>query len=53
MADLVSYVHVVDENDNSVAFGPGDDVPAWAVKQMGAHCFEGGEHPAPEKPAGK
>lgn len=45
MKKLVSHVHVYDKDQNPVVFGPDDDVPAWAAKQMGPHCFadEGGE----------
>lgn len=42
---LVSYVHVQDERGTSAAFGPDDEVPEWAARKMGAHCFEGGVHP--------
>lgn len=45
--NLVSYVHVIhpDQGDY-VAFGPDDEeVPDWALKQMGAHCFVDGAHP--------
>ena len=38
-SDLVSTVWVKDENSNPVSFAPGDDVPEWARKQMGDHCF--------------
>lgn len=51
MGGLAYTVHVVDDKGRFVAFGPGDDVPEWAAKQMGAHCFEDGEHPYPD--AGK
>lgn len=34
---------VVDEAGVPHSFLPGSEPPAWAVKQMGAHCFEGGE----------
>lgn len=47
-AKLVSYVHVFDDEGNAHAFGPDDDVPEWAARKMGAHVFEGGEHPHPE-----
>jgi hypothetical protein len=42
---LVSYVHVADERGTFAAFGPDDEVPEWAARKMGAHCFEGGVHP--------
>lgn len=32
-------------------FGPGDTVPEWAARQMGAHCFVDGEHPYPDDAA--
>jgi hypothetical protein len=44
MGRLVSYVHV-EGPDGMVAFGPDDEVPEWAARKMGAHCFEDGEHP--------
>ncbi|MEV3855056.1 hypothetical protein AB0J38_12105 [Streptomyces sp. NPDC050095] len=31
---LVAHVHVRDEDGRTVAFGPGDEVPAWAVRQI-------------------
>lgn len=31
---LTSYVHVVDEDGQAHAFGPGDDVPSWAEKAI-------------------
>lgn len=49
MAGLVGYVHVEGPN-GMTAFGPGDEVPEWAARKMGAHCFEDGEHPYPEDP---
>ena len=52
MADLVSTVWVRDENDNPVAFGPGDEIPDWARKQMGDHCFVPDED-SDNKPAPK
>lgn len=43
MADLVSTVWVTDPKDNQpTAFAPGDEVPEWARKQMGDHCFTDG-----------
>lgn len=44
-APLVATVHVPDETNTYVAFSPGDDVPEWALKKMGAHCFEDRIHP--------
>jgi hypothetical protein len=35
--------NVLDEDGAPHSFLPGSEPPAWAVKQMGAHCFEGGE----------
>lgn len=58
MAKLVSYVHVVHpDTAEPVAFGPDDEVPEWAARQMGAHCFDDGVHPYidesdPERPEG-
>lgn len=34
---------VLDEDGVPHSFLPGVEVPGWAAKQMGAHCFEGGE----------
>lgn len=31
---LQSTVYVLDENGEHVAFGPGDEVPDWAAKQI-------------------
>lgn len=47
-------VHLTDETGTLHSFLPGDEVPAWAEKRMGEHCFEGhedefdedGQHPA-------
>jgi hypothetical protein len=47
-------VHLTDETGTLHSFLPGDEVPAWAEKRMGDHCFEGGgdefdedgQHPA-------
>ena len=57
MGALITTVHVHDyPAGESNIFGPGDDVPEWAAKQMGAHCFEDGKHPLgeakAERPAG-
>lgn len=35
MARLAAFVHVTDKNGEVHAFGPDDDVPAWAVKLIG------------------
>lgn len=35
--------YVLDGKGNAAWFHPGDDVPAWAAKQMGSHCFANGE----------
>jgi hypothetical protein len=48
MSKLVSHVHVNDKNGTSHAFGPDDELPEWAARQMGAHCFEDEEHPYPD-----
>lgn len=42
---LRSFVHVYNERGESFAFGPDDDVPAWAAKQMGDHVWESSEEP--------
>ncbi|WP_143545207.1 MULTISPECIES: hypothetical protein [unclassified Rhodococcus (in: high G+C Gram-positive bacteria)] len=34
MARLSMFVHVADKNGDIHAFGPDDDVPAWAVKSI-------------------
>ncbi|OZD74889.1 hypothetical protein CH273_25725 [Rhodococcus sp. 05-339-2] len=34
MARLAVFVHVADKNGDIHAFGPDDDVPAWAVKSI-------------------
>lgn len=36
-------VHVHDDAGQLHSFLPGADVPGWAAKLMGKHCFEGGE----------
>lgn len=58
--ELASYVHVYDDKGEAHAFGPGDEVPAWAAKQMGDHCFvsagadgQTGEPPRSGKGSGK
>ena len=50
MSKLVNYVYVTGP-DGVEWFGPDDDVPEWAARKMGAHCFEDGEHPYPDEPA--
>jgi hypothetical protein len=46
MSRLVSFVHVRDQEGGYAVFGPDDeDIPGWALEQMGDHCFEGGERP--------
>lgn len=52
MGGLIGTVHVVGDDGTRRVFGPGDDVPEWAARKMGAHCFENGEHPYPDAPAG-
>lgn len=47
----VGNVYVEDsKSGRMVAFAEGDDIPAWAAKQMGDHCFEDvdGSEPADE-----
>jgi hypothetical protein len=34
MARLASIVHVTDEKGQSIAFGPDDEVPAWAASKI-------------------
>ncbi len=34
MSQLVSYVHVFDEDGRTHIFGPGDEVPAWAAEKI-------------------
>ena len=48
MAGLIAHVHVVDDEGDNHVFGPGDALPEWALARIGAHCFDGGEHPRPE-----
>lgn len=36
-------VYLQDQQGVVHAFLPGEEVPVWAAKQMGPHCFEGGE----------
>lgn len=45
LKDGVGTVWVKPKNGGSemVAFAEGDDVPDWAAKQMGDHCFEGSD----------
>lgn len=50
MGALNTTVHVKDPNGGFAAFGPGDEVPEWAARQMGAHCFEDGVHPYADEP---
>lgn len=45
---LSTYVHVYDDRSESHVFGPDDEVPEWAARQMGAHVFEDGQHPFPD-----
>lgn len=44
MAKLSAYVYV-QRNGEIVGLGPGDEVPADLAGMIGAHAFEGGEHP--------
>lgn len=48
MSALVATVHVLSDDGHRHVFSPGDDLPEWAARKMGAHCFEGGEHPHSE-----
>lgn len=55
MADLVTFVHLTDEDGVSRGFGPGDEVPAWAVEKITNPDVWAGEAPsveveAPAKP---
>jgi hypothetical protein len=54
--ELVTTVHVADDDGVYHAFGPGDDVPAWAVKAISnPKVWAGGDESeaAPEaKPTG-
>lgn len=48
MSALISTVWVHNDEKGepgASSFGPEDEVPEWAARQMGAHCFEGGVHP--------
>lgn len=44
---LNTTVYVV-INGEPTAFGPDSDVPEAIARQIGAHCFDNGEHPFPE-----
>jgi hypothetical protein len=52
---LTTFVHVTDDKGVSRAFGPDDDVPAWAQRKItNPKAWEGGELPkvrAASKPA--
>ena len=44
-------VYLSDEDGTVHRFLPGDEVPGWAGKQMGDHCFAGGDStPEVEQP---
>lgn len=46
MSALAYSVCVTDPDGQPVWFGPDSaDVPGWATKQMGDHCFVDGERP--------
>lgn len=45
MGRLIATVHVAGQ-----IFKPGDDVPEKFARLMGAHCFEGRQHPFPDAP---
>ncbi len=47
MGALNTTVHIEDEG-GYVVFGPGDDVPEYLARKIGAHCFEEDEHPYPD-----
>lgn len=50
MSKLAYYVHVEDEFGDEHVFGPEDDVPAWAAKQItNRSAWEGEELPAAAK----
>lgn len=43
MAKIGKYaVHLADETGELHSFLPGREVPAWAEKRLGEHCFKGG-----------
>lgn len=50
MGALIATIHVheIPTGEDKHIFSPGDDVPEWAARQMGAHCFEDGDHPFPD-----
>lgn len=48
MSRLVSYVHVNGDGGQPHVFGPDDEVPEWAARKMGPHCFDG-DHPYPDE----
>lgn len=39
MRQLVTRVHVNDDEGRDHVFFPGEKVPEWAAKQMGDHCW--------------
>jgi hypothetical protein len=47
-ANTIVPARPMDGGEPFRVFGPDDDVPEWAGKQMGAHLFENGEHPYPD-----
>lgn len=48
MATFAAHV-IVHGETGSVQFAPGDEVPEWAVDQVGAHVLEPEETPADEQ----
>jgi hypothetical protein len=40
---LKSFVHVFGDDGQYAVFGPGDDVPDWAVEKMGDHVWADSE----------
>lgn len=49
MGALNTTVHVLADDGSYAVFGPGDDVPAWALDRIGEHCFEDGEKPSAKR----
>lgn len=50
LAADAGFVHVLNERGTPEVFGPDDELPDWAVRQMGPHLFEDGKHPTGDYP---
>lgn len=49
MAKFSTHVALMSPEYQAVSFGPGDDVPEWAVDQVGAHVLEPEEASEPDE----